>query len=181
MITSSLKNNVSIVELCLRGNVVTDDGARAIAIILASSKVLRSVDLRGNQIGRTGLRAIVDGLERSERVRHVYVRPGGKVEALSGGNKDGQNSLGKDEAITSKNQSVSVETICVVDVRDNTPPEDHMSCFRSRALSGECGAPVSPTNSKSRTRCKRIKASPVKKSAGHKSKVKEKRRLEQVS
>jgi len=180
MITSSLKKNVSIIELGLRGNAVTDDGARAIATILASSKVLRTVDLRGNKIGRSGLRAIVDGLERSERVRHVYVRPGGKVEALSGGHKDDTRTLvERDDTKTLKNQSISVETICVVDVRDNDPPEDPMSSFRSRALPGECSAPLPPSNSKSRTKCKGHKASPERKSADCK-KVKPKRRLEQM-
>eukprot|EP01034_Spumella_vulgaris_P025554 gene25554-32024_t len=69
-----LRNNTSIEELNLRGNNITDDGARALGAVLAGRSGLRLVDLRGNKIA--------EALERSERVRHVYVHAGGKIEAL---------------------------------------------------------------------------------------------------
>merc|ERR1712028_97069 len=66
-------------------------------------------------IGKGGVRAMAEALERSERVRHVYVHAGGKVEALGTGSwaqgqegEDGGASMG------------TVETVCVVDARDNT-------------------------------------------------------------
>jgi hypothetical protein len=61
--------------------------------------------------------------ERSERVRHVYVHAGGKIEAL-GTNPDrlgvtGGTGIG----VTTDLVNTAVETVCVVDVRDNTPSE----------------------------------------------------------
>ena len=43
------------------------------------------VDLRGNKIGKGAIRVLAEALERSERVRHVYVHAGGKIEALGAG------------------------------------------------------------------------------------------------
>lgn len=96
-----LRNNTSIDELNLRGNSITDDGARALGAVLAGRSGLRLVDLRGNKIGKYfifyelekeqyrivfsgkgAIRVLAEALERSERVRHVYVHAGGKIEAL---------------------------------------------------------------------------------------------------
>jgi myosin protein heavy chain len=123
-----LRNNTSIEELNLRGNNITDDGARALAAVLSGKSGLRLVDLRGNKIGKSAIRILAEALERSERVRHVYVHAGGKIEALGtgkwatktratiGSTVDDNYSLE-----SSAKQPVNVETICVVDIRDNNP------------------------------------------------------------
>ena len=124
-----LRNNSSIDEINLRGNKITDDGARALSAVLAGRSGLRLVDLRGNLIGKSAIRTIAEALERSERVRHVYVHAGGKVEALGagrwaqprGGDTTGAGH-GNDEEAPDPKMAVTVETICVVDVRENQPP-----------------------------------------------------------
>ena len=120
-----LRKNPSITELNIRMNSVTDEGARALAAVLAGSSRLRKVDLRQNNIGKSGVRAIAEALERSERVRHVYVHAGGKIEALGTGMwaapRDG---VAGDSAAAAAagGASMVVETVCGVDVRDNTEP-----------------------------------------------------------
>eukprot|EP00604_Paraphysomonas_vestita_P003553 CAMPEP_0174822932 /NCGR_PEP_ID=MMETSP1107-20130205/19924_1 /TAXON_ID=36770 /ORGANISM="Paraphysomonas vestita, Strain GFlagA" /LENGTH=743 /DNA_ID=CAMNT_0016043479 /DNA_START=993 /DNA_END=3224 /DNA_ORIENTATION=- len=136
-----LRNNSTIEEVNLRGNNITDDGARALAAVLSGKSSLRLVDLRGNKISKSAIRVIAEALERSERVRHVYVHAGGKIEALGTGkwskprfNKtDGSMSLNqsfedKEETNTMK-QTMNVETVCVVDVRDNVPNKSNTISF----------------------------------------------------
>lgn len=113
---SVMQGNQTITELNLRSNKLTDDGARALAAVLAGRTALRSVDLRGNQVGRTGIRHIAEAMERNERVRHVYVHAGGKVEAL-GTKAPEPGSL----SATGSMPMVTVETVCVVDIRENVP------------------------------------------------------------
>ena len=181
-----LRNNTSIDELNLCGNNITDDGARALAAALSGKSGLRLVDLRGNKIGKSAIRILAEALERSERVRHVYVHAGGKIEALGTakwakprlppssiaggatgtgtgtgtgtvaslsrtgddddrddiihGNGNGNGNGGK--------QVVNVETICVVDIRDNFPSQtksfdmDSVDMTRDRgegiAVAGSC-------------------------------------------
>lgn len=110
-LSAMLRDNPSIVELNLRRNNITDDGARALGAVLAGKSNLRLVDLRGNKIGPGAIRILAEALERAERVKHVYVHQGGKIEAL------GTNTNTSKEA----NAVVTVETVCVVDIRDNTP------------------------------------------------------------
>lgn len=128
-----LRNNPSITELNVRANAVTDEGARALAAVLAGPCALRSVDLRENHVGKSGVRAIAEALERSKRVRHVYVHAGGKIEALGTGLWAApRGDLGPDVAATMSagagGGTMAVETVCAVDVRDNTepPPPDYM-------------------------------------------------------
>jgi hypothetical protein len=111
-----LRNNNNIVECNLRNNNITDDGARALGAVLAGKSALRLVDLRGNKIGPGAIRILAEALERAERVKHVYVHQGGKIEAL-GTNSSlmNTNNANKDSAAA----LVTVETVCVVDVRDN--------------------------------------------------------------
>ena len=145
-----LRNNTSIDELNLRGNVITDDGARALGAVLAGKSGLRLVDLRGNKIGKGAIRVLAEALERSERVRHVYVHAGGKIEALgasrwavprSNNNNDGTTTSGVGNNNNSKSSTMNlsnnnnidminenktngtVETVCVVDIRDNHPEQ----------------------------------------------------------
>lgn len=124
-----LRNNSSIEELNLRGNNITDDGARALGAVLSGKSGLRLVDLRGNKIGKGAIRVLAEALERAERVRHVYVHAGGKIEALGAGRWANAREHDKDKSGYIKPISDAydpkvtgtVETICVVDVRENTP------------------------------------------------------------
>ena len=115
-----LRGNGNITELNLRANVVTDEGARALGAVLAGSSALRTIDLRENSVGKGGVRGIAESLERADRVRHVYVHAGGKIEALGTGTwaapRDGDDGSGGQAA-----PQVTVETVCVVDVRGNNP------------------------------------------------------------
>jgi myosin protein heavy chain len=122
-IAALLRGSTSITQLNLRKNGVTDEGARALGAVLAGRTRLKNIDLRDNHIGQAGIRALAEALERSERVRHVYVHAGGKIEALGTSvweGPDGQLDDGGDDAAQAM---VTVETICVIDVRDNTPKE----------------------------------------------------------
>ena len=122
-----LRQNLSIDELNLRGNNITDDGARALGAVLAGRSGLRLVDLRGNKIGKGAIRVLAEALERSDRVRHVYVHAGGKIEALGAGRwaapRADMNSANKtqEELMNEHKSAATVETVSVVDIRDNNP------------------------------------------------------------
>ena len=131
-----LRNNTNIDELNLRGNNISDDGARALGAVLAGRSSLRSIDLRGNKIGKGAIRIIAEALERSERVRHVYVHAGGKIEALGAGRWANPRETGPEES--DSKVMVTVETVCVVDIRDNNP-EDHAQNYELTLLEPEGG------------------------------------------
>jgi len=116
-----LRNNTNIDELNLRGNNITDDGARALGAVLAGRSGLRVVDLRGNKIGKGAIKVLAEALERSERVRHVYVHAGGKIEALGAGKWAAPRGDKDADEPADPRVMVTVETICVVDVRENNP------------------------------------------------------------
>ncbi|KAG9401911.1 hypothetical protein AC1031_007616 [Aphanomyces cochlioides] len=112
-IAALLRNNSSVHDLQLHGNAITSEGARAIAAILGSSNCdLAHIDLRKNHIGDDGIRVLTEALERNPRIRHVYVHAGGKIEAL-GANKAATDGI------------VQVETVCVIDVRENNAKTEH--------------------------------------------------------
>lgn len=125
-IVSMLRDNETIAELNLRGNQLTDDAARALASLLARPSALRYVDLRENRIGRNGIKVIADALERSERVKHVYVHAGGKIEALGSSEYIGDDASTAHRRDSSQGLS-SVGSVCIVDVRDNTTHEASMT------------------------------------------------------
>ena len=116
-IASILQNNLTIEEIQLRRNNISDDGARAIASLLTESSTIKFIDLRENRIGTMGTKAIVDALDRSERSQKVYVHPGGKIEAL--GTSEAFDILSS--TLDEKDSAFSLSSICVVDVRENTP------------------------------------------------------------
>lgn len=116
-IAALLKGNQTITELNLRANKVSDEGARALAAVLSGRTALRVVDLRGNMVSRSGIRALAEALERNDKVRHVYVHAGGKVEALGTGGAEQSKPPTQAPA-----PMLTVETVCVVDVRENVPP-----------------------------------------------------------
>ena len=114
-----LRSNTSIQELNLRGNHITDDGARALAAILSGKSAIKMLDLKGNKVSKAGIKTLAEALERSEKVKHVYVHAGGKIEAL------GSESWTKTQTQTDSGAGRGgvVETVCVVDVRDNSPEQ----------------------------------------------------------
>jgi len=124
-VAALLRGDTSIKEVSLRDNMITDDGAHALASVLAGKSSLKSIDLRGNMITHHGVRIIAEALERSERVRHVYVHAGGKVEALGVG-QWGISATNDMETSTSIGApSANVGMVCCVDCRDNTIPSKH--------------------------------------------------------
>lgn len=118
-ICAMLRENQTIVELNLRGNSISDEGCRALASVLSVPSTLENIDLRKNRIGRKGMKLIVEALERSTRVRHVYVHAGGKIEALG---RDQADDNKPNPPLTSSKGKVN--TVCIVDIRDNKKPED---------------------------------------------------------
>ena len=105
----------------LRGNLITDEGCRALASVLSAPSSLQNIDLRSNRITRKGIKLIVEALERSARVRHVYVHIGGKIEALG---QDENEIGGYNSGSPTTDPKKHVNTVCVVDIRDNAIPED---------------------------------------------------------
>jgi hypothetical protein len=92
--------------------------------VLAGTSALRTIDLRENSVGKAGVRGVAESLERAGRVRHVYVHAGGKIEALGTGAWAAPRA-GADGAGAGAAPQVTVETVCVVDVRENNPaPKD---------------------------------------------------------
>ena len=124
MISAMLRNNATIEELQFRKNQITDEGARAIGAILAERSALKLVDLRENSISTAGLKAIADALERSERVHKVMVEPGGKICAF-----------GASDSINESTESTAfaVKSVCVVDVRDQSKPNEKSSTEHRKA------------------------------------------------
>jgi hypothetical protein len=133
-----LRNNTSIEQVNLRNNSITDEGARALANVLSGRSNLRQVDLRGNKISKAAIRILAEALERSERVRHVYVHVGGKIEALGAALKgqgaadssaaiDGLDGSSSQEINEEMKNTTAIETVCIVDVRDNEPSSSSIS------------------------------------------------------
>lgn len=124
-----LRNNITIEELQLCRNNISDDGARAIAAILSEPSVIKFVDLRQNNIGMLGIKAIAEALERSDRVMKVFVHPGGKIEAMG---------TAKNE-FDSNTSALDVSTVCVVDVRENQPKNTEQKTKAVKTWSSSSG------------------------------------------
>ncbi|KAG1704314.1 hypothetical protein DVH05_006322 [Phytophthora capsici] len=132
-IAALLRNATNVCELQLRGNSISSEGARAIAAVLCLSTCrLRQVDLRSNQIGKDGIKVLAEALERSERIKHVYVHAGGKIEALGTTSPASQTAIVNAQISSTATLGssgsthaslIGVETICVVDVREQTEPD----------------------------------------------------------
>ena len=67
-----LRGNKTISSLNIRGNHISDEGARALGAVLAGSSGLANIDLRENHISKNGIRALAESLERAERVRRCH-------------------------------------------------------------------------------------------------------------
>ncbi len=115
-ISALLRKNETIAELNLQGNLITDEGCRSLSSVLSGPSSLSYIDMRRNRISRNGIKVIVEALERSERVRHVHVHAGGKIEAMGC----------KNALDTSDNNTCHVQkpTVCIVDIRENSKPEE---------------------------------------------------------
>lgn len=135
-VAALLRSNASGVrELQLRGNGISNEGARAVAAVLAgASSALRLVDLRGNFITKDGVKVLAEALERHPRTKHVYVHAGGKIEALgtTAGDAAGSGSsvasmmsptAAQSGPMAGNSALIGVETVCVVDVRDQKESE----------------------------------------------------------
>ena len=119
---SSLRDNITIEEIQLRRNKIGDDGARAIASVLAAEKcALKFIDLRENRISTMGMKVIADALGRSERIKKVFVHPGGRIEAFGVSAAFGASSSPPSSSLANHETAFSVSSICFVDVRDNVP------------------------------------------------------------
>lgn len=153
-----LRNNFSIEEVNLRNNQVSDDGARALAAVLAGKNAIKLIDLRGNKISKAGIKNIAEALERNEKVKHVYVHAGGKIEALGisrWANPRNNNNNDMTSTNPDKPNQTGVETVCIVDIRDNKPestnfqymldPASTTSIENFRPLQLTEGLPI-PTN-----------------------------------
>lgn len=138
-IAALLRNAPNVKELQLRGNAITSEGARAIAAVLGTASCqLRLVDLRGNAISKDGVKVLAEALERNERTKHVYVHAGGKIEALgttsAAATTSMLNAQAMSSAVGSPSSSLSsgligVETICVVDVREQLASRPELRLF----------------------------------------------------
>ncbi|RLN88396.1 hypothetical protein BBJ28_00004297 [Nothophytophthora sp. Chile5] len=127
-IAALLRNAATVRELQLRGNSISSEGARAIAAVLSISTCrLRHVDLRGNHIGKDGVKVLAEALERNERIKHVYIHAGGKIEALGTTSSAAQAAIVNAQISSSVTLGssgaghaslIGVETVCVVDVRE---------------------------------------------------------------
>jgi len=104
------------------------------AVLANASSALRLVDLRGNFITKDGVKVLAEALERHPRTKHVYVHAGGKIEALGTTAGDTGSSGSSMASMLSPTASatgsvganpalIGVETVCVVDVRDQKEPE----------------------------------------------------------
>ena len=110
---STSSSSGAIEQLNLKSNKISDEGARAIAAVLSSSRSIQQIDLRNNLISKKGIECLAEALERNPRSKHVYVHAGGKIEALGTSMNNNNNN---------PSTMMNVETICVVDLRENHPP-----------------------------------------------------------
>ena len=136
-----LRGNTHITELNLRNNAITNEGARALGAVLSGSCGLQVVDLRDNRIGDVGVRNLAESLERSGRVRHVYVHAGGKIEALGAvvderwaRGRGGDGSTEDGETVSTEAPMMAVSTVCTVDVRNNSNNQGEEGAFGSSSV-----------------------------------------------
>lgn len=125
-IAAMLRENETIAELDLMGNMISDEGCRALGSVLAGKSSLRYVNMRRNKITVNGIKILVESLQRCPRVRHVHVHTGGKIEAFGNidySNDDSSSSSATEIATSSSSSSYS-NTVCIIDVRDNAKVEN---------------------------------------------------------
>lgn len=133
-----LHNNVTMEELQFRRNNISDDGARALAAVLAERSALKFIDMRENHVSMVGVKAIADALERSPRIHKVMVHPGGKIEAF-----------GASETMSeSESTAFSIKTVCIVDLSENQPRYETQKLLLDRgSLANRCNSEKKKKNS----------------------------------
>lgn len=150
-ISALLRGDMSIQQLILRDNMISDDGVHALASVLAGKSNISTIDLRGNRMTPHGIRILAEALERSERVRHVYVHAAGKVEALGIAK---WTPVNPPDGATTAEFSASVETVCCVDCRDNIQHDQEQQKITNSLKKSE--VPVAVANRKRSAREKKI-------------------------
>jgi len=127
-ISAELRNDPKVKSINLRGNVITNDGCKAIASILSDMRnLVKHIDLRENRIGRLGIKAIVEALERSDQVSNVHLCKDGRIEAY------GKTESDAIEKSDESSKESTMTKICLVDLRNNDFDEDPSS-FRDDFL-----------------------------------------------
>ena len=76
---------LAIAHLNLAGNRITDESVGVLAQLISSSRLVQRIDLSGNAISAEGVRRLAQAMESSAArlgAQHVYVQPGGTIEAV---------------------------------------------------------------------------------------------------
>eukprot|EP00557_Chaetoceros_sp_GSL56_P014034 CAMPEP_0176479136 /NCGR_PEP_ID=MMETSP0200_2-20121128/1575_1 /TAXON_ID=947934 /ORGANISM="Chaetoceros sp., Strain GSL56" /LENGTH=799 /DNA_ID=CAMNT_0017875153 /DNA_START=2318 /DNA_END=4713 /DNA_ORIENTATION=+ len=121
VIAAMLRENETIAELDLMGNMITDEGCRALGPVLSGKSSLRYINMRRNRITLNGIKMLVESLQRCPRVRHVHVHTGGKIEAFGNfvASSDDASSPSATQMETTPTRTSNSNTICTIDIRDN--------------------------------------------------------------
>jgi Ran GTPase-activating protein (RanGAP) involved in mRNA processing and transport len=123
-IAAMMRENETITELDLMGNMITDEGCRALGSVLSGKSSLRYVNMRRNRITVNGIKTLVESLQRCLRVRHVHVHTGGKIEAFGNIERsDDTSSPSTTQMVTKPSSASNSNTVCIIDVRDNIKVE----------------------------------------------------------
>lgn len=92
----ALKNNSTLKHLNLANNMVSNKGAKSIAVLLSIKKSsIESIDLSGNNIGSEGIEYIYQGIQSSASLKLVNLsnNPDGITNKMIISNTDNENSL----------------------------------------------------------------------------------------
>lgn len=123
---AELQNDTQLKSLNLRGNMISNDGCKAIASRLSEMKqMIRYIDLRENRIGRMGIKLIVEALERAKIVTKVHFYKDGRIEAY--GTVENKTDTASVIERTSRSKEDSQGKICLVDIRNNDCNGDSIS------------------------------------------------------
>jgi hypothetical protein len=80
VVAATLQNSLTIEELQFRKNNNSDDGAGAIAAVLAEPIAIKSIDLHGDNIGMMCIKAIAEAWQdQKEYTRYVFTAEGLKL------------------------------------------------------------------------------------------------------
>merc|ERR1712072_1090927 len=150
-IVRSVEKSDEVGVIQLPESSISDEEVHALASVLAGKSNISTIDLRGNRMTPHGIRILAEALERSERVRHVYVHAAGKVEALGIAK---WTPVNPPDGATTAEFSASVETVCCVDCRDNIQHDQEQQKITNSLKKSE--VPVAAANRKRSAREKKI-------------------------
>ncbi|KAL3942432.1 MAG: hypothetical protein SGBAC_003355, partial [Bacillariaceae sp.] len=83
VLVETIRTNVTLQEVRLEHNCITDDGAVYLGSKMHSMKGIRRIFLHKNAINEAGLRAILEGTRRSHRVHEITVTVVARTASLS--------------------------------------------------------------------------------------------------